>query len=311
MGTAEGDVTPPAEGDVTPPAEGGLSVAPEGTGTAPERPEPAPGRIELVADANRDGGRLLLVDRVRQSYVDLDDPGYLMFEYARTVADIIDLLPAGRLAVTHVGGGAGSIARYVQHTRPGSPQIMLEPDEALTALVRQRAPYPRNMRLRIRPVGGRDGIEKLATGSADVVVLDAFDGGYIPAELTTAGFFAGVARVLRPDGILLANIVDGPPAAAYLRRALATIRGAFPAVVVVGDAAVLKVRRFGNVVVAAAPRALPELDIERAAARADFPRRVLRGEELSRFIASARPLTDSDALRSPEPPDEIWRVAPA
>jgi spermidine synthase len=142
-----------------------------------------------------------------------------------------------------------------------------------------------------------------------VVVLDAFDGGYIPAELTTAEFFAGVARVLRPDGILLANVVDGPPAAAYLRRALATICGTFASVVVVADPAVLKVRRFGNVVVVAAAGALPVLDIRRAAARADFPRRVLGGDELSQFVASARPFTDADPLRSPEPPDEIWRVS--
>src|SRR3954454_12398809 len=119
------------------------------------------GEAELLADADRPGGRLLTVDRIRQSYVDLDDPTYLDFEYVQSFADVIDALPPGRLAVTHVGGGACTLARYVAATRPGSPQIVLEPDSDLTALVRSRLPFDRDARIRIRPVGGREGVAGL------------------------------------------------------------------------------------------------------------------------------------------------------
>jgi spermidine synthase len=298
------------EGDVTPDAEGDLSRTPaprRGTKPAPE-PASEPPLVELIVDLNRRGGRLLLVDRVRQSYVDLEDPGYLDFEYARTMADVLDALPAGRLAVTHVGGGAGSLARYVHHTRPGSPQIMLEPNAAQTELVRQRLPFPKGIRLRIRPVGGRAGMRELAAGSADVVILDAFDGGHIPAELTTAEFFADVARVLRPNGLLLSNVADSPPAL-FMRRVLATVRSVFPQVALIGDPALLKMRRLGNYVIAAAPGSLPLPEIEQAAARAPLPRRLLAGEPLARLIASAQRLTDADSMDSPEPPDEYWRVS--
>jgi spermidine synthase len=270
----------------------------------------APGtQVELVADGMRPGGRLLLVDRVRHSFVDLDDPGYLEFEYALAMADVLNALPAGRLAVTHVGGGAGSLARYVHHTRPGSPQIMLEPNTRVTELVREWVPFPKGIRLRIRPLGGREGMAELGTDSADVVVLDAFDGGHIPAELTTREFLADVARVLGPGGVLLSNVADGPPLD-YLRRALATVDSVFGAVAVVADPALFKRRRFGNFVIAAAPTAqvLPLVEIEQAAARAPWPRRVLHGPELRRLVASAAPITDADALDSPEPPDEFWRV---
>src|SRR5438309_11728115 len=161
------------------------------------------GRVELLADADRPGGWLLTVDRIRQSYVDLDDPTYLDFDYVQTFADVLDALPEGRLAVTHVGGGACTLARYVAATRPGSPQIVLEPDAALTALVRARLPFPRNHRIRVRAVDGRTGVAALRDASADVVVLDAYQGGRVPAELTSAEFLADVARVLRPDGLLL------------------------------------------------------------------------------------------------------------
>ncbi len=263
------------------------------------------GAAELLADADRPGGWLLLVDRIRQSYVDLEDPTYLDFEYMQAFADVLGALPSGRLAVTHVGGGACAFARYVEAVRPGSPQIVLEPDTHLTALVRARLPFPRGSRIRVRPIGGREGVAELRAASADVLVLDAFAGGRVPAELGTVEFLADVARVLRPDGVLLANIADGPTnrSARYSARLAATIRTALPELLVIADAAVLKGRRFGNMVLAASRRPLPGEDIRRSAARAPFPRSVT-----SRYGGGAAPMTDAQPRRSPAPPDEAWRV---
>jgi spermidine synthase len=271
-------------------------------------PAPVGGVAELLADVDRPGGWLLLLDRIRQSYVDLDDPSYLDFEYVQAFADVLDALPPGPLAVTHIGGGGCTMARYVAATRPGSPQIVLEPDAALTSLVRARLPFDRGARVRIRPLDGRAGVRGLADGSADVVVLDAFHGGRVPAELTTAEFVADVARVLRPSGVLLANVADGPPGT-FVRRLVSTVRAALPTVLVVADPAVLKQRRFGNVVLAAARDDLPVEAVTRAAAGAAFPKRLITGRALSEFAGGAALLTDADPMRSPQPPDEIWRVA--
>lgn len=270
-------------------------------------PGSAGGVVELLADEDRPGGWLLLLDRIRQSYVDLDDPSYLDFEYIQAFADVLDALPDGRLAVTHIGGGACTLARYIAQERPGSPQIVLEPDAALTALVRARLPFARGARVRIRPVGGRAGLGALAAASADVVVLDAFHGGRVPAELTTAEFMADVARVLRPSGVLLANVADGPPGV-FIRRLAVTVHAALPSALVVADPAVLGRRRFGNVVLAASRGELPVAAVTRAAASAAFPRRVIAGADLDAFTGGAAPLTDADSMRSPEPPEQIWRV---
>ena len=216
----------------------------------------ASGYAQLLADADRPGGWLLLVDRVRQSYVDLDRPTYLDLEYVQHFAEILDALPPGELAVTHIGGGAFCFPRYVAATRPGSPQIVFEPDERLTAFIRSRLPFARDARIRVRPKGGREGVAELRDASADVVVLDAFLGARVPAEVTTQEFFADVARVLRPDGLLIANIADGPPLE-YLRRVVAGVRTVLPDVLLVSDPAVLKGRRYGNVVLAASRTPLP------------------------------------------------------
>jgi hypothetical protein len=119
-----------------------------------------------------------------------------------------------------------------------------------------------------------------------------------------------IARVLRPDGVLLANLADGPPLL-YLQRVLASVRTAFPNVLAIGDAAVLRGRRFGNICFAAGRTELPEAGVRRAAAQADFPLRVLSGQRLRDFVGGAMTLTDADPVRSPAPPDEIWRVGGA
>jgi spermidine synthase len=268
-------------------------------------PNSSLGQVELLADADRPGGWLLTIDRIRQSYVDLDDPTYLDFEYAQAFADVLDALPEGPLAVTHIGGGGCTLARYLAATRPGSSQIVLEPDSALIATVRARLPLPARSRIRVREVDGRTGVAALRDASADVVVLDAFHGGRVPEELTTREFLADVARVLRPGGVLLANVADGPPVE-YTRRLVATIRTSLPELFVIAEPSVLKGRRFGNIVIAASREPLPVAEVRRAAASAAFPRTVTLG-----FGRGAKPLTDANSMRSPQPPEELWRVSDA
>ncbi|HEX2902560.1 MAG TPA: fused MFS/spermidine synthase [Jatrophihabitans sp.] len=264
-------------------------------------------RIELVADTDHPGGFMLLMDDVRQSYVDLDDPTYLDFEYIQYFASVIEsYFEAGPLAVTHIGGGALTMPRYLATVRPGSTQIVLEPDQELTELIRAKLPLPRNHRIRVRPVDGRAGLAGLADGSAQLVILDAYADGRVPAPLTTAEFFADVARVLAPGGLLLANLVDDP-GFAYLRRALAAMVPVLPELALVSSSDVLRGRRFGNVVIAASRQPAPVDELRRRIARQPFPAGVRAGQALASIYGSARPWTDLDAAESPEPV-RGWRV---
>src|SRR5215475_10415087 len=267
------------------------------------------GVAELLADADRPGGWLLLIDRIRQSYVDLDDPTYLDFEYLRSMADVVDALRPGPLATVHVGGGGCTFARYIAATRPGSSQVVLEPDTALVELVRTRLPLPHDARIRVRLQSGRDGVRGLRDGSADVIVVDAYQGGRVPGELTTREFLADLARVLRPDGVLLANLTDGPPLT-YTRRVVVTARTVLPRVLLTGSTGVLGKRRYGNVVLAASRARLPLRAVRQAAASATFPTRVLADTALDALAGTdGQPLTDAAPMRSPRPPEEGWRVA--
>ncbi|WP_030526444.1 spermidine synthase [Phycicoccus jejuensis] len=257
------------------------------------------------------GVAAVLLDGFPQSAVDLDDPTVLHFEYVQQLALVVDALaPAGTLRVTHVGGGGLTLPRWVHATRPGSPQIVLEPDVALTEQVRRDVPLPRGHRMRVRPVGGEEGVAALADGSADVVVLDAFVDGRVPAGLTTVEWMADVRRVLAPAGLLLANVTD-EPGMRYAARVAAGAQEVFGHTAFVGLHEVLKGRRFGNVVLVASPGPLDLYTLRRAAASAVLPTGVLPWADVARRVPGARPLRSGDgtAVPSPEPPDPGgWRV---
>jgi spermidine synthase len=265
------------------------------------------GHAELLRDADRRAAWMLLVDGVPQSHVDLDDPAYLDFEYVRRLGHVIDTAaPAGQpLRVLHLGAGALTLARYVAATRPGSPQLAVEVDAALADLVRLKLPPLRRVRVRIGDA--RAVVERLRPGSYDVMIADVFAGGRTPAHLTSVEFAAAAQRVLSDAGVFAANVADGAPLA-YARAQVSTARAVFGEVCIIADAAVLRGRRFGNLVLVASPEALPADRLTRLAAGDPMPGRVLYGEELTRFAAGAKPVTDADASPSPAPPRDafVW-----
>lgn len=272
------------------------------------RPVGEPSGVRLLSD-ERDGVTVIL-DGVPQSYVRLDDPELLAFEYVQHLALVLDTLPAGPLAVTHVGGGGLTLPRYVAATRAGSPQIVLEPDAALTEVVRRELPLPRGHRIRVRPLDGASGVLGLGSASADAVVVDAYAAGRVPAELTTSAFLEDVRRVLRPGGVVLMNVADEPNRH-FLARVLATMTSVgYASVLVIATSEVMRGRRFGNTVVAAAASGGLDVDaIRRAVARLPLPSSVRSGPEVRRMVAGARPLTEDDPSPSPLPPDPgAWRA---
>jgi len=280
------------------------------------RPGAGSGAVELLADPDRPRAWMLLVDGIPQSYVDLDDPRHLEFEYVRRLGHLVDLAaPAGEpLRVLHLGAGGLTLARYVAATRPGSDQLAVESDAALVDLVRQRLPLAqrgrraaggRAGRVRVRVADARTVLEQAPPGSFDVVIADLFAGGRTPAHLTSVEFTAAMARALRPAGVCGANVGDGPPLT-HARARAATACSVFRDACLIADAPVLRGRRFGNLVLAAAQEALPVPELTRRAAADPFPARVVHGEDLDRFIAGARPITDALAEPSPLPPPEAF-----
>lgn len=280
---------------------------PDSAGPADPSPGPSAEPV-LRLDRDERGGVSVALGGHPQSYVDLEDPGLLVFEYVQHLALVLDALPAGRLAVTHVGGAGLTVPRYVEHTRPGSPQVVLEPDAAGTERVRRELPLPRGHRIRVRPVSGEHGIGQLRDGTADAVVLDAYDSaGQVPARLVGSAWFTEAARVLAPDGVLLANLAD-EPGLRFVARVVATLAPLLPEQAMLAATDVLKGKRYGNVVLVASRVPLDRLDLPRRAARTTFPGACRAGVTLARATAGAVPF-DARGHPSPAPPDPgRWRL---
>lgn len=265
-------------------------------------------RHRLVRDPDRTGGWTLWVGGTPQSHVDLDDPTYLEFEYVRWIGHVIDTFAeAGHpLAVLHLGGGALTLPRYVAATRPGSCQRVVEIDEELTRLVRERLPLPARSGVRVRHGDARAALAGMRPGQADLLISDVFDDGIVPSRFTSAEFAADASRVLRAQGCLVLNVADGP-GLRFSRSLAVTLLAAFERVALVAAPGVLRGRRFGNVVMLSSRGTLPLTGLQRRCAGDSTRARVVSGTELQHFVAGAAAITDATATGSPPPPADWLR----
>lgn len=251
-----------------------------------------------TVEAEADGTFVLRVDGSLQSQVDVADPTHLGFEYVRRIGDVLDLVAPRRqpISVVHIGGAGFTLARYVAVTRPRSRQIVLEPDEDLTEFVRETLPLPKRAGIKVRGVTGRAGIADLYDDSTDVIIVDAFVREAVPPNLVTAEFVAQCARILRPTGLLVFNLIDGTAGLSFVRRVAATLR-ALGDGVALAERKVLRGKSFGNVVLVASPHPVPDLTIP--AQRAQPPYELV---PLSELAGKAKPLTDAEAFTTPAAP---------
>ncbi|MEV5446262.1 fused MFS/spermidine synthase, partial [Streptomyces sp. NPDC052644] len=259
------------------------------------------GTAKLMPDIDRERAWLLTVDGAPQSYVDLDDPTHLEFEYARRLAHVVDTAAdeGAPLDVVHLGGGALTLPRYVAATRPGSRQEVVEADRGLLALVAEHLPVPAGSGITVHGADARAWLGAAPARSADLVVGDVFGGSRVPAHLTSVEYAHEVARVLRPGGVYAANLADGAPFA-FLRSQLATFAAVFGELALIAEPAVLRGRRFGNVVLVASDTPLDTARLARRTAADAFPARVEHGPALARLTADAAAVRDVDAVPSPE-----------
>ena len=263
------------------------------------------GSASLLPDLDRHRGWLLEVDGVPQSYVDIEDPTYLEFEYVQLLGDLLDLTgePGEPLTVLHLGGGGCTLARYVAATRPGSRQVVVEADDLLAEVVRAQLGTA-GFRLRIGDA--RAELARLQPATSDVVIGDVFAGASLPVDCTTVEHVTRVREVLRPGGAYLVNVADGPPLT-FARSQVATLLACFPEVVVLAEPATLRGRRFGNVVLGASDAPFDVEGLAQRARRASGPARVLSGRQVRDFVGGARAVTDATAGDTPQPPASLFR----
>lgn len=258
----------------------------------------------VVADPAREGGRTLYLDQLRHSYIDLNDPTYLEFQYTKNFGAVIESKwPAPQsVRALHVGGGGLTMPHYLMATRPGSQNKVYEIDSGVIELDKAELgakPGP-DLDLQIRD--GRLGVRSEPADSRDLIVMDAFGGVAVPWHLTTQEIVADVSRVLAPDGLYLANIIDFGPQA-FLKAEIRTVSAEFQHVAVIADPDSLAGRTGGNFVLVASDLPLPLSAIQsRLGSRAGM---ISEAVVVRNFVGDAPLLTDDyapvDQLLTPFP----------
>jgi MFS family permease len=183
---------------------------------------------QIEVDSERPTARLLLLDRGYNSEVDLSAPSYLGFPYEHWISAAISAIgrPRTPLYGVFVGGGAFTLPRWLAATRPGSRSNTLEVDSKLVDFDRRDFGLRTSPALRATIGDARLTLQDEPTGSADVIVGDAFSSRTVPWQLMTSEWLRDVRRVLKPDGLYALNMIDYPPLS-LLRAEAATLLAGF------------------------------------------------------------------------------------
>lgn len=241
---------------------------------------------------------ILKVNGVPSSHVDLDDPGYLDFEYMRWMEPVFNLgFPAAdfdgrarKLRVLHLGGGGCSMARWVAANYENARQVVVELDAKLAELVRNHFEVPRAPLVRLRVGDAAQVLPTLSDDSRDAIIRDVFAGSTTPRQLTTVAYAREAQRVLDAGGVYLANCGDTADLAGAKAEA-ATLLEVFEHVALIADPPMLKGRRYGNIVFLASdePLALGPA-FERSLRTAPLPAQLVSGPGVQRFANGAAPI---------------------
>jgi spermidine synthase len=244
--------------------------------------------VELLRDADRRDGWWLMVDGSEQSFIDTADPLHLEFEYVQMVACLLDaLFPSDApVAALHLGGGLSTIPRWLAARHPGSRQRVAEHSGEIAALSATLGDVPGTV---VEVADAVQVVTDSPSASLDLLVCDVYDGPDTVTGVYTLEVVRAMRRLLRPGGVLVANISDATPFA-LAKVAVAGLRATFDSVAVMAEPATLRGRRSGNVVLVATNLDLPVADITRRAIGGAIRFRVMAGDELTGFVGGAGPV---------------------
>lgn len=249
--------------------------------------------VIVAEDPQRSSGRILILDRLHNSYVDLDDPTHLEFRYVRIIADAVDThRPDGLLRTVSIGGGGMTLPLYFDATRPGSEHTILEIDGRVVEVARTELGVDRNFDVVVKDA--RIGLRSVLDDSADLVVGDAYSGASVPWHLTTLEFTTEIARVLADEGLYTMNVVDFG-GLQFARSAARTLIEVFDHVVLFVPPSYLGGRSGGNFVFVASARPFDADAILGAIRGRGGDEALISGGALLEFAASGVILTDDFA----------------
>jgi spermidine synthase len=144
-----------------------------------------------------------------QSQIDLDNPQQLLLEYTKmTFCGLLYKPEPETMLVLGLGGGV--IPTQMRHYFPSLEIDVAEIDPDVGPAATRFMGFKEDEKLKVTVDDGRMFIKKQLRKNPvpkyDMIVLDAFNGDYIPFHLMTKEFLEEVKGVLADDGVVIANV---------------------------------------------------------------------------------------------------------
>ena len=250
----------------------------------------------VSVDPERPTGRLLVLDQLRHSYVDLQDPTHLEFTYAQAMSHVLETFrpPGEPLDVLHIGRGGFSLPQYLEVTRPGTFSRVLELDDAMVTLAEDELGLELGEDLQAVTGDARINLQAESDDTYDLVIGDAFGGQAVPWHLTTVELLEDVQRVLRPDGVYAINLIDYGNLG-FARSEAATLQAVFDHVAIIAPPERIARRDGGNFIMVAADVPIDVEAIAQHALDTADDDVVITGAEVDDFVGDGMVLTDEYA----------------
>jgi spermidine synthase len=142
-----------------------------------------------------------------QSSINLKDVDDLPLAYTRQMTMAV-VYPKDLKRILMIGLGGGSISTYLGRHIPDVAIDTVEIDPGVITAAKKYFGIRESERVRYLAGDGRVFLNRNKQ-PYDLIILDAFHGGYIPFHLLTREFFGLVKRNLTPDGAVATNLHDG------------------------------------------------------------------------------------------------------
>jgi spermidine synthase len=172
----------------------------------------------------------LVLDHLVHSYTDLKDPLYLEYEYIRMYEEMVRWQAKKRrsLRTLFLGGGGYTFPRFIEAKYPHAEIDVVEIDPEITRVVKKYLGVSENSKIRSFNEDGRWFVMNYKEkGTYDFIFGDAFNDLSIPYHLTTKEFAMQLKRLLKPDGLLLANVIDSFKKGAFMPSYIRTLEEVF------------------------------------------------------------------------------------
>ena len=203
----------------------------------------------------------LILDNLTHSCSDLRDPYALVYRYVRVYEEVLRWQGSKRndFRALFVGGGGYTFPRFMEAKFPKAEIDVVEIDPEVTRVSLTYLGVPKTTRIRTFNTDGRWFImNREEREHYDFIFMDAFNDLSVPYHLTTLEFSLHLKRLLKPDGLLLANVIDSFSKGAFLPSYTRTLEEVFGP----GKVHLITLSQSGeyigvsNSVVVASPRAL-------------------------------------------------------